>query len=233
MEPAAVLAELRAMASCAPDFDHYSPSSQAYAQWLGRTHSLVAMVNTYDAVGFRVSADNLASSFMRGNSVATIMNVLHRAIGHLESSLPNQVDQVFGPGAVYDFMRALRDLVVSATSSLLVVDPYLDDQVFDAYISESAQSIRVRMLTSKHTDSLRPALAKFNQQYGRSVEIHRSSGLHDRLLFIDDRSCWLIGHSIKDGAENRPTYIAPLSTEMVAEKLRHYEDIWQRSTSIV
>ena len=232
MEPAAVLAELRAMAGCAPDFDQYSPSSQAHSQWLGRTHSLVAMVNAYDAVGFRVAADSLVWTFMRASNVATIMNVLHRAIGHLESSLPNQADQVFGPGAVYDFMRALRRLVVSAASSLLVVDPYLDDQVFDAYISESGQSIRVRMLTSKHSDSLRPALARFNQQYGRTVEIHRSSGLHDRLLFIDGRSCWLIGHSIKDGAENRPTYIAPLSTEMVPEKLQHYEDIWRQSTSI-
>lgn len=233
MKPAEVLAQLRVQADSAPDFATYTPTSQIHLRWLGTTHSLVDLVNKYEAVQISVAASTLYSPHMRDGHVNTIMTVLYRAIAHLEASIPAQKDQIFGPGAVYDFMRALSGIVTSAGNSLLVVDPYLDDQIFDTYLAGTSPSLAVRILTAVYPASLKAALTKFNAQHGRTVEVRKSALLHDRLVFVDGVSCWLLGQSIKDAAASKPTYLAPLSSDLVTAKLAAYELIWQQAQSIV
>lgn len=232
MDKVALLAELRALSENAPDFGAYSPSSRPHLEWLGKAHALIAQWNTVEAISFRSAADFLTFDITRNMNVAKLLGVLHRAIADLELQVPALPDQAFGPGAVYDFLKTLRDLLASATNSVFVVDPYLDEQVFDAYLSTVSPQVVVRLLTMKRPASLKPAVTKYIAQTNTNVEVRTSKAIHDRVIFLDDSSCWVLGQSIKDAAKSKPTYLAPLATDAAQLKKQDYETIWNSAKAI-
>jgi hypothetical protein len=161
-----------------------------------------------------------------------IITIIHKAIASIEEGLPVSTGQVFGPGAVYDFFKALRELVSSAESTLLIVDPYMDAEIFDSYLSASSTAKKVRLLANKHSDNLKSASEKFSTQYSFNIQAHKSTNIHDRVIFVDDEQYWVLGASIKDAATKKPTYLAPLPKDIVPVKLQWYEDIWKNSSPI-
>ena len=224
MEHAALLVELRALAEHVPDFDAFTPTSRTHHEWLGKVHALVEQWNQFEAASVRAQMPYIPT-MMRDMGVSNIIGILHRAIADLELRMPTGVDQVFGPGAVYDFFKALRELLASARQSILIVDPYLDEQIFDAYLSSVSPQVTVRLLCGKSA-ALRPAISKFTLQTTIKVEVRVSEAIHDRVLFIDGRSCWVLGQSIKNAAKSKPTYLAPLDTPTTDLKISQYERIW-------
>jgi hypothetical protein len=232
MDQVALLSELRTLANDVPNFAAYSPSSRIYLEWLGKAHALISRWNQVEAISFKTAADFLAFDLTRDVNVGQLLGILHRAIADLEIRVPELPPQAFGPGAVYDFHRALRDLLASATTKLLIVDPYLDDQIFDAYISMVSSQVVVRLLARKYAASLAPAVQKFIAQKRMTVEVRSSQEIHDRVIFIDGRSCWVLGQSIKDAAKVKPTYLAPLAPDASQLKKTDYERIWTTATPI-
>jgi hypothetical protein len=65
-----------------------------------------------------------------------------------------------------------------------------------------------------------------------NVEVRTSQGIHDRVVFVDGRSCWVLGQSIKDAAKSKPTYIAPIAADATQLKLADYEKIWATAHTI-
>ena len=118
MDKVALLAELKAVAANVPDFEAYTPSSRSHLEWLGKTHALLSRWDRLEAISFKTAADFLALQDSRDMSVAQMLGVLHRALADLELQVPALPPQAFGPGAVYDFHKTLRDLLASATKSL-------------------------------------------------------------------------------------------------------------------
>src|SRR2546427_5966251 len=64
--------------------------------------------------------------------------------------------QTFGPGAVYDFMKALREVLASATTSLLVVDPYRSEEHTSELQSQSNLVCRLLLEKKKTTHARAP-----------------------------------------------------------------------------
>ena len=91
-------------------------------------------------------------------------------------------------------------------------------------------SLESRYCAVALTENLKAAITKFVAQNAANIEARLSDVIHDRVLFVDDRSCWVLGQSIKDAAKTRPTYLAPLDHETVVLKKAVYEDIWLRAT---
>jgi len=232
MDKVALLAELRALAANVPDFATYSPSSRLHLEWLGKAHALILRWNRTEALLFKNASDFLGLDATRDMNIARLLGTLHCAIADLEFQVPDLPHQAFGPGAVYDFHKALIDLLTTATSELLIVDPYVDEQIFDAYISTVAPNVVVRVLTSKYSASLSPAVQKFISQKKMSVEVRSTQEIHDRVIFIDGHSCWVLGQSIKDAAKSKPTYMAPLASDTSQLKKAEYERIWNISKPI-
>jgi len=226
MDTIVLLTELRALVNNIPDFKAYTPTSRDHLEWLGKAHALVAQWDSYEAISVRTSASYVPIDIMREINVGQILASLFRAIAALELQIPVQPDQAFGPGAVYDFLKALRDLMASARKSIFIVDPFLDEQIFDAYITSVSTNVIVRLLARKYATALKPALQMFVAQTKMPVEIRISNAIHDRVVFLDDRTCWVLGQSIKDAAKLKPTYIAPLSSDVAQKKIMDYEQIW-------
>ena len=201
-------------------------------EWLGRASHLLQEWNQYQAIGFKIAARSMAGNLNRQMNYGTVLTTIHEAIASLESTLPVDAGQVFGPGAVYDFFRALNELVASATNSVFIVDPYMDSVIFDGYLSNLDSPITARLLVSRHTESVRVAATAFRNQRGVDVSVRRSPTIHDRVIFIDSAQCWVLGASIKDAATKKPTYLAPISADIVQEKIRIYEELWNTAAEI-
>jgi len=206
-------------------------------EWLGRTIALLEHWDSHKTIFVSTAATSLQSTLFSQNA-ATIQITLYRAIGDLKLRLQTRQGGAFGPNAVYDYFRALKDTVSIATSDVFVADPYLNDEIFD-YLSVAAVGATIRLMTAQRTQqqqqlvgSLQVARGKFQQQYGRPVEVRTSSAFHDRVIFINRQTCYLSGASIKDAAKRAPTYLAPLSTDLFQDKLADYEAIWQAGTVI-
>src|SRR5262245_61457474 len=72
-------------------------------EWLGQVHALMSRWDAAEAVAFAIASDALAGRNDRLRNIQKIMNMLERAIADVELKLPDTPDQIFGPGAVYDF----------------------------------------------------------------------------------------------------------------------------------
>lgn len=232
MPPHLLLAKLRAHFAYMPEMAGRGSYTTEHYVWLARAHALVMLRDRSEAFSFKNACDWAAGNLNRPMNLATINGTLHRAIAALEESVPESADQVFGPGAVYDFFRAITSIINSAENTLFMIDPYMDEQVFDAYISPLSKPCSVRMLVNKHASSVRVAADRYEAQYGLAIEARKSSAIHDRLIFVDRAECWVLGASIKDAATSKPTYLAPLSQDVVSAKAAFYESIWDEAQAI-
>lgn len=232
MGPEVLLAQLRALIERAPDFEHYSPISRDHIVWLGQAHALISRWDRLEAISIQSASDFLPIELVRGNNVAKIFCVIQRAIADLELVVPDNTRTVFKAGEVYDMFRALNEVISSAEKSIFIIDPYLDDSIFNHYLTSKKPEVKVRLLLSKNADQLKAAADKYNQQFGGVVEIRKTNAVHDRVVFIDDYVCWVLGQSLKDAAKAKPTYLAPLSPDVVQAKLQDYNDIWGSANEI-
>jgi len=226
MEPGILLAQLRSLLERAPDLNTYEPKSMEHQTWLAQAYALVSRWDRPEATMLKVSAGFLATQVTRPGNISNIFGAIHRAIADLELIVPADAQVSFGAGDVYDFFKALNKVISSAESSIFIVDPYLDISVFDQYLISRGSDVHVRLLLSKNADDLVPAANKYRQQYGDVIEMRKSNALHDRVVFIDGFVCWLLGQSVKDAAKAKPTYLVQLPPDVVATKLRNYEEIW-------
>ncbi len=230
MDKAVLLAQLRSLLEQAPDFAAFSPTSGEHHAWLARAHALISRWNQLEAISLASAADFMHMSLLRDGQISKIIGLVHRAIADLELDTPKLANQAFAPGAVYDFFKALSAALGSATTSIFIIDPYLDEQIFDTYLASVPAGLSVRLLAHKYGNLLKPAVQKFSAQHGTNVSVRISPEFHDRIVFVDDLSCWVMGQSIKDAAKAKPTYLLPLPPDIAKLKQSHYEAIWQQAT---
>ena len=232
MEPQILLAQLRALIERAPDLESYSPASQEHQVWLGQAHAIVARWNKFESISFKSASDLLSIKYVRQNQIGRIFGIINRAIADLELQVPSDIEANFGVGDVYDFFKALNKVIASAEKSLFIIDPYLDESVFDHYLTSRQPDVKVRLLLMNKAEKLLPASQKYIDQYGQVLELRKSKKLHDRVIFIDGFVCWLIGQSINNAAKAKPTYIVQLPPDVVLAKLQNYESIWSSANAL-
>jgi hypothetical protein len=161
--------------------------------------------------------------------VEKFTSVLQSSIAELEMMMPEpEISGAYDAGDDYRFYRDLKTIVGFAGRELFIIDNYLDTQLFDVYMENAGSSVRVRVLTRQISSSLQAVAEKFAKRGG--FELRVSSGVHDRVVFTDDR-CFVIGSSIKDAAVNKPTYIVEHSGGDTMREI--YEKLWQSADPVV
>lgn len=154
--------------------------------------------------------------------------ILKGCLSEIEVDLPEpEIKGVYEPGQEYEFYRDLKSLLVLAQMEILVIDPYLNPEIFDVYASAIPRTVLFRLLsTNIPADVL--ALAK-KYASGGNLEFRASTSIHDRVIFVDKR-VFLSGQSLKDAAKRKPTYIVEHDESLMRVV---YEGIWQAATVIV
>lgn len=232
MTPHVLLEQLRNLLASMPPLEGRGNYTQEQFIWLGQAKALITDWNEIKSIPFNVAVDSLIRNINRHAQYGIVVTFIHDVIARLENSLPENNGQAFGPGAAYDFFVALNDLVASAKTQIFIVDPYLDTTVFDGYLHGLGRGVAVRLLTTKYINNVRVALDKHRAQFASNIEARSSNDLHDRIIFIDAGQCWVLGASIKDAALKKPTYLAPLPTDVAEQKLALYEATWAAGVPI-
>lgn len=143
------------------------------------------------------------------------------------------IGTAFAPGDVYRFFADLQGIVRSAGSELFIIDPYFDGVAFDEYLGVTGKGILIRILARQFAPEVSTFAKKHAAQHGSTVEVrHGGKKIHDRVIFVDQSNCWIVGGSIKDAARKAPTYLIPLAAPIVEDKLDIYEGIWSESRAI-
>lgn len=149
----------------------------------------------------------------------------------LELDERSEIGSAYSAGDVYRFFSDLKNIMASASAQISIIDPYFDGTAFDDYLSEVNNQINIEILTSRYTDDILQYANKHRAQYGSNIEIRKSKEIHDRVIFVDGKECWVVGASIED-AGKKPTYLIPLSSELALEKLRIYSDVYNTASVV-
>jgi hypothetical protein len=232
VEPEVLLAQLRALDERTPEFSEYSPLSKVHSIWLAQAKALIGKKSNREASSMQIKIDMLATPLTPQTHFGGILQIIQNAIAELELDIPDISQSTFKAGEVYDFFRSLNKVVASAEKSIFIVDPYLDDSVFNHYLTSRAGGVNVRLLTTNNQSQIKPAADKYIAQYGSVLEVKKCKNIHDRVIFIDGYVCWVIGQSLKDAAKAKPTYLSPLAPDVVSSKLEDYETIWNAANEI-
>lgn len=134
--------------------------------------------------------------------------VLRSLIAELRLHLPEEeIKGVYAAGEQYEFYRDLSGLIAEATQEVFIVDAYLDETIFNLYLDKVPAGVKVRVLTNKVAANVDMVARMFAS--GKPLELRSDGGVHDRVVFIGQRG-WVIGQSIKDAAQKKPTYMIEL-----------------------
>lgn len=110
------------------------------------------------------------------------------------ADLPKQ--GVFCDGQIFDSYKFVSDLIRKAKTSIVLVDNYVDDTVF-LMLDKRKAGVSATIYTQSISKQLTLDLQKHNAQYA-PIDICLIKNFHDRFLFLDEKSIYHIGASVKD-----------------------------------
>lgn len=105
----------------------------------------------------------------------------------------------------------LKSHVSKVNDEVLFVDPYIDEELVELYIHNLPESVRIRILTNNVKGNFRNVAKKHLKRKNQEFAVKLSSKLHDRMVFVDDDKCMIVGSSLKD-AGWKPTYLVEISS---------------------
>lgn len=226
-----LIARLKALRGKLPPVGNLNLQSPELQKMLGEAEALVGMWSMMDAV-----AINIKTQFLHITTEVNylqVINVIEKVLYELEIQYPEEnKKQVYAAGEAYDFYNDFRSEVLRAKSSIFLIDPYANEEVFNLYVERLPKSVSCRVLLGKIDNNLRTVIGKLGLSATRSVEVRQSKAIHDRVVFIDGMKCWIMGQSIKDAAKRKPTYLVELPEDLAPEKLSYYESIWSSARAL-
>jgi len=233
MDKKLLLAQLKKQFRDKTKFTESGPSTDEGRDWLTTTEALLKQYDANKASQFRYLMQYLflrLSSYTVGPIWNNMLSILQGTIAELEVSLPKTDEKIYGPGDQYSVYKDLKEIIGNAEKEVFIMDSYANEEIFDLYLDKVKTSVQIRFLTKSPSRNLGAVIAKFKAKPGVKFEAKIDNNIHDRVIFIDDNQCWVIGHSIKDAAMKKPTYLLPVDS--VVDMKSMYEKIWNSATSI-
>lgn len=110
------------------------------------------------------------------------------------ADLPKQ--GIFCDGQIFDSYKFVSDLIRKAKTSIVLVDNYVDDTVL-SMLDKRKSGVSATIYTQSISKQLTLDLQKHNAQYA-PIDVQAVTNFHDRFLFVDEKTIFHIGASIKD-----------------------------------
>ncbi len=133
----------------------------------------------------------------------------------------------------HDAYVEIRGILQTATKSIAIVDPYIDQTLLTLLASSLQPEMTIRLLTSKlPTDFGLEAKTWLAQHPQVVLEVRTTREFHDRFVVINELACWHVGCSIKD-AGNKAFMLSNIEDEgNCSALLKQMEASWQAATPI-
>jgi len=160
--------------------------------------------------------------------IQALESCLNAYLAELDLISPeSEIAGIYAPGHEYEFYRDIRSILSTATTSIMIIDPYLNREIFEVYVDGIDRSVRLRILTHNPPCDALTIATKYAA--GGNLALGTSTEIHDRVIFADGR-VWMVGQSLKDAAKRKPTYIVEHDAVLI---LPLYEAIWGRATVLI
>lgn len=230
-----ILLKLTEALENAPDFGDkplFDPVT-LQRKWLSRVGALLSRLGIDKKIQFKSSFTTLAQYWEPAiiEIKGQVLDAIEEIKLELELDDRSDIGSAYAPGDVYRFFADLKEVINSANSEVMIVDPYFNGDAFDAYLSTASSDLVIKILADRYSKDISNYIEKHKTQFGTNIELRRSKALHDRIIFIDDETSWIMGGSIKD-AGKKATYLIPLATQLSVIKKEIYTEIWNLATAI-
>lgn len=200
--------------------------------WIARVGALIDRVGISESVDFN-SAMRASVQYWK-YSVESALRIVKKAIESIRLELEiyqdEDVGRVFLAGEEFEFSKEILKIIEDSKISIFVVDPYFDAATFTLMFS-SATNLNIDILCNKFADGVGEISKKFATNSTCGVQIRKATGIHDRVLIVDENDCWVFGASIKDGGK-KPTYLLPIRPDLALEKIAIYRGIWLTASAV-
>jgi hypothetical protein len=157
------------------------------------------------------------------------------ALEHAEQNsdeTTSESQRFFPAGTDHDAFIAIRRIVESVQSEILIVDPYVDSTLW-VLLTNLSKRATVRIVTMSMKGDFILEAKKFAKQHQCTVEIRRNETFHDRFVVVDNAGCWHFGASIKD-AGAKAFLMSQLQSEPILKAtLAVIENEWQQSVAVL
>jgi hypothetical protein len=144
-----------------------------------------------------------------------------------------ETEYFFPKGATHDAYVKIKEILRSASISVIIVDPYIDGSIFQILTSNQQPKLSVKLLTSKLPSDFALEARKFTTQHsGISLEVKKTNEFHDRFIILDDSQCYHVGASIKD-AGTKVFMISQVEDQQnVDALLQEHERSWKAASFV-
>lgn len=237
ISPEQLMALVQALILEVPSFPYEGTLNEADLKWLSRAETLIeASGATTDLMEFR-----LARKFLNTmqHSRTSLLLPLHNVYSRAELSAPASAQGAFiPPGDTWKGYAAIIKLVQRPCEDLVIIDPYVNADLFTDFAPHVVASNGLRCLTAKRNDNhpgLEASASRWVKDHPeKPVEVRyaASTSLHDRLIIIDSREVWLISQSLKDIAKRSPASVSKAEAELGLMKVEHYAEVWSQAIPI-
>jgi hypothetical protein len=222
------------------DVDERLHTPDETLKWLGEVSAVVSTLNsTIDNMELSAATSHLISSQGGSAPASKIKLVLYRCIALAQQRSPATAQSAFiATGADFDAFAALQRIFQHAKSSVLIVDPYMDESVLLSFAVLVGEKVSIALLSDESgiRPALKPAADTWIAQYGTdrplAVRVAPKRTLHDRIILIDNTEAWILTQSLKDFAARSPATIQKVDPQLAAMKFEAYSDIWKASTAV-
>lgn len=125
------------------------------------------------------------------------------------------IDKLFYEDEIFDAYSYIKHLFISAKSSIIIIDGYVDLSVLDML---SNLSIPITIYTYPSSTLTQQDIDKFSINH--NLTIIKTNKIHDRLIIIDD-TIYLCSSSIKDVGKKRfvLTKLNTITKELLLENI--------------
>jgi hypothetical protein len=218
-----------------PDLDSgaITPDVQ---RWLANVNAVVKFSGSLtDALQFAVACENLDGP-LRARNVEKITGILHRALTQAERGTPREMrGSIVLIGPERDAYVTVRQLLGTASTDVLLVDPGATGKVLADYAALAPLRVTVRVLAdeAQYRPTLVGGARRWQQRFGddRSlmVRLARAHSLYERLVILDRERAWVLGVPFSDLAKMTHTTLVRMRPEEEARKLEMYDEIWDEA----
>lgn len=219
------------------------PFSQEALEWVSKTKQLIAKVDfdmsqkfgdtalEYEEIKSAPMVKKGLTELIKNKILKQILDAKNHLTFSDEKMEEIKMEKAYEGGNSYAFLMDVITIIKEAVHEVFIIDPYFDDDRFNFFIQKIKDETKIKILISSTKIYLNnivvSTFSRSNPQ--RNLTVKKSGEIHDRLIFADNR-CWIMGQSIKNAAEIKPTYIIEITDILTMKKI--YDDIWDRAVSI-
>lgn len=133
----------------------------------------------------------------------------------------------------HDAYVEIRGILQTATQSITIVDPYMDQTMLTLLTASLRPKMAIRLLTSKLLEDFELEAKNWRAQHPEAgLEMRATKEFHDRFIVLDEGECWHVGCSIKD-AGNKAFMLSKIEDEGNCRALvAQIEASWQEASAL-